>query len=60
MSKFVLLEQRRWHSTAIISDCENLRWTMNDFVTLAVALGFGITAWLFLVLSDLLMGDKPQ
>jgi hypothetical protein len=33
---------------------------MQDFLMLAVAVGFGITAWLLLILSDWLMGDKPQ
>jgi hypothetical protein len=60
MSKFVLLEQRRRNSAAMISVAKTCGGTMTDFVMLAVALGFGITCWLFLVLSDWLTRDKPQ
>jgi hypothetical protein len=33
---------------------------MQDMLMIAVAVGFGITAWLLLLLSDWLMGDKRQ
>jgi hypothetical protein len=32
---------------------------MNDLTVLAVAVAFAVSSWLLLVLSDLLMGDKP-
>ena len=33
---------------------------MQDIVMFSVAVGFGITVWLLLVLSEWLLGDKPK
>jgi hypothetical protein len=32
---------------------------MQDILMLAIAAAFGLTSWLLILLSDVLMGDQP-
>ena len=55
------IRERMWDALQVLhSELQTeLRTDMSDLTVLILALGFAVSCWLLIVLSDALMGDKP-